>query len=374
MNLETDPLRAARAALFNWLCSSDVLAPGGGVSGYSSEDQQGPFLYPEAAALWLTWACWRDARGDEAPPAEAQRDVATRLRADLDSGSGPGVGKEGADYLFDSVLALHALARHAAPAGNPSERRALIGLARAVLARFRDADAVVIAERGRLSTQRWSRRWGPYQVRAAAYLATTARLLDDSVLRGDAVWAATQARMATPFLEKRRGNERGARYVHAWAYAGEGQFMLGSSEEALRVAEALAALQRGDGGLPPWSVEAPGELSPARLDATAQALRLWLRVAPSKHQPQIRRGLRFLLAQQAADGSLPYEPGSPHRNTWVSLFADQALAWAVAAEGWRRGADGAHETNDQSMSSKRRVRSPEDWRIARCPTPRRRHS
>jgi hypothetical protein len=322
VNLTSDPLSTSRDALFTWLCSPDVLAPEGAVKGYTSTKRPTNFLYPEVAALWLTWACWRRARGERAPGREARRRVAQRLLHDLSQG--PGLGKDNAVYLFDSALGLHALAKHLDSRGQGPGRQTILDVARLVMARFREVDAVVIPTPGTTLEARWSRRWGPYQLRAAGFLTIAAKLLKDPVLEGDALWAMTQARVSAPLLRA----ETQARYVHAWAYEGEGLFMAGDVAGTARVADGLAQLQGDEGGLPAWSLTGPDEAPATRLDASAQALRLWLRVDPVRYEAHAERATELLTQNQAADGSLPYEPGSPYRNTWVSLFADQALAWA----------------------------------------------
>lgn len=340
MNQRSDPLSAARQASFEWLCGDDVITPDGGVRAYAeasplleTQDDRatmGGFEYSEAAALWLSWACWRQTRGEPSPAVAVRRRVAERLLDELRSDNG--LGKADRVYLFDSVLGIHALARHLGSRGDGPRREPVVEAARRVLARFRDANAVVLPAVDDIPGTRWSQRWGPYQLRAAGFLSISARLLEEPSLQAEVDWLTRHAASATPaWGDTQEGGGRAARYVHAWAYEGEGRALLGDDPAAGSVADGLAALQRPDGTLPPWAPDGEGHATPARLDATAQALRVWARVNPSAYAPEITRSLDALIRHQGPDGSLPYETGSRHRNTWVTLFADQAIAWAAMA-------------------------------------------
>jgi len=87
--------------------------------------------------------------------------------------------------------------------------------------------------------------------------------------------------------------------------------------------------QLGSGGLP----RAFGRPEPIeQLDVTSQAVRMALLLGV--RTPGVDRAIeRLLEVARERDGMLamPYQPGSPdvHLNTWVTMFASQALALAV---------------------------------------------
>jgi uncharacterized protein YfaS (alpha-2-macroglobulin family) len=120
-------------------------------------------------------------------------------------------------------------------------------------------------------------------------------------------------------------------YLHAACYALEGLLALpeveGTSEHLQAGAEWLASLQRSDGAMPAWhdGVRARG---PWPTDVVAQSVRLWAAVDADGFAPEIARGLDRLAAMQTAGGGLRYFEGTDDINTWVTIFAVQAVTWA----------------------------------------------
>jgi len=295
-----------------WLTSRQVLADDGVVRSWANPQHPG-FAYPEAAALWLGWASWRVGRNEPAPTGDQVRGVAHRLAAEL--AAGRGLGQDGRAYLFDTCVALHALARASAcglTSAIPDAGR--VGAA-AAIERFLDEDAPVLPPA--TETASWSTAWGPYQARGAGLLAEAGVRLRDPRLSDLAQRIRQRIRAVA---------DQGARrYVHAWLYGLEGELIRGEAAQAVALpARALATLQREDGGLPAWS-DAPG---PPRSDSTAQAIRVWSAVDRAAFDVPIGRALRFLASLQDDSGGVAYEPGSKDRTTWSAIFADQAAAWS----------------------------------------------
>jgi len=279
-----------RGALDHWLRSA--VEHRGCVRSWVHPVEPG-YDYPEAAVLWLSWAAWRG----EAHTEQARR-VAARLLEDLTSQGS--LGRGGQRYLFDSCLGLHALVR--ADVDLPFDR-IVEGLAR--------FEAPVQPRAG----ARWSERWTGHMDRAAALL----------------LQAAHQRRSEPGVRLARRLRERASEtsdYVHALAYAAEGELLFRALGEPARraperFAAQLAELQRADGALPAWI---DGREGP-RLDATAQAVRLWALIDRDHYDAPIQAALGVLATWQHRTGGICYDPRG-HVNTWTSIFADQALVWA----------------------------------------------
>ena len=133
--------------------------------------------------------------------------------------------------------------------------------------------------------------------------------------------------------------------LHPHLYGAEGLWMWGSAtgdQDAIDRARAnvqwVWTHQLQSGGLP----RAFGRPEPIeQLDVTSQAVRMALLLGV--HTPAVDRAIeRLLECARERDGKLamPYQPGSPdvHLNTWVTMFASQALALAVpGAEPMRWG-------------------------------------
>ena len=259
------------------------------------------YPYDEAAALWLSWAAWR---GVAVPDA-----LVDTLRGALVSG---GLGRAGQRYVFDSCLAVHALAR----AGVPFELDA-------ALATLERCTEVVHPVR---RPDHWSERWTGHLARGAALLLQAARVTGSD----------RAARLARSL--RARATEPTQGYVHALAYATEGELLfraLGEPAGALDprdVAATFAALQHPDGTLPAWD----DGREPTRLDATAQAVRIWCVVDRKRHADAIDAALGALGRWQHPSGGMAYDPRG-HVNSWASMFADQAVGWArdgVDGRGW----------------------------------------
>ena len=124
--------------------------------------------------------------------------------------------------------------------------------------------------------------------------------------------------------------------LHPHLYGAEGLWMWGSAtgdQDAIDRARAnvqwVWTHQLQSGGLP----RAFGRPEPIeQLDVTSQAVRMALLLGV--RTPGVDRAIeRLLELARESDGMLamPYQPGSPdvHLNTWVTMFASQALALAV---------------------------------------------
>lgn len=311
--LETGP-HPDRAA--DWLGSGRVVLPDGGVWSWVNPDHPG-HRYPEAAAWWLSWAVWRAGAGFARPPEALVTAVRRGLVADL-AGAGA-VGRGGILYLFDTCVAVDALARADArwgPGPGSWTQPAVAGLER-----FVRAGRPVLGDTRGLDG-RWSARFGPHLLKAAALLLRADRSGGGGAFSGLA--DAILARVAWDADPSRPC------YGHALAYAAEGASLLKAlgrevaGVSPFATAEWFAAVQRSDGSIPAW-MDGSG---PARADATAQAVRLWVATDSRRYRVRIEAGLAFLERQRAPEGGIPYEPGSGDLNTWTTVFADQAAAWA----------------------------------------------
>ncbi len=261
------------------------------------------YPYPEAAGLWLRFAAWHGVSEALVAPVRA------RLRADCGEGM---AGRAGLSYAFDTAVALGGLAA--------------TGEVGAVEQRMFDALLVAIDQRRAVRedtpADRWSTRWTGHQLKSIAPLRRYASSTGDGRAREAADRLLRDLRGADPL-------DGGDFYTHAFCYAAEGLLAaqawgLGDFARDLDAhAATLASLQREDGALPAFRSGGP-----ARADATAQAVRLWAAIDRARHAGAIARALDALAALDAGDGGLRYEPGSGDVNTWATVFAAQAEAWA----------------------------------------------
>ncbi len=301
-----------RERLFSFLCSSPVVPEDGAVPSWWNPRKPG-YPYPEAAALWLSWAAWRKTRGESAPGDHMLRRVVTWLAGKLASAGA--IGKGGRLFLFDTCLAAHGLARISThlPEAQAPARIALDGVAR-----FLEADLPVLP--AAISPARWSYRWHLHHERGAALLRQAGLLLDEPRANrmADSLRARIDERVIRP------------EYLHATLYGVEGALLhrvFGLPQGPLnpaKEAERLAALQTPEGALPAFVGRDSGE----RCDTTAQAVRLWCVVDRARYDTAIANALMFLATRQHPEGGVDYGPRDGDRTVWVAIFTDQAAAWA----------------------------------------------
>lgn len=254
------------------------------------------YAYPEAAGLLVRWLALQ---GRPVPPAIVAR-LEHRVRRDA-------VGRDGSTYAFDTAVVLTGLEA----LDDQEDPRWTAARSRLIGAPAVRPDA----------PPRWSTTWGPHMLKLA--VGTAAR-----AARG---WSTplldSLARL--PVAQDHRGGLHD--YVHAHAYGTEGLMalrVLGARRDlSLEGAvEFLRALQRDDGGLPGWR-----HGGRAHADATAQAIRIFILHDRDGHAGAIDRGLSFLDTLTEDHGVVRYAEGSGDRNTWCTLFAAQARAWAAGA-------------------------------------------
>lgn len=283
-----------------WLCTHAVR--GAEVLSWVNPAHPG-YAYPEAAGLLVRWLAQR---GLEVPAL-----VTKQLEALVERDA---VGRGGSTYAFDTAVVLTGLE-----------------------ALDTDEDPRWTAARARLAQQlpstivdpsaepRWSTVAGPHMLKlAVGTAARAARGWSTPLLETLTHWRVEQdadGRLRTPPHE--------ATYLHAHAYATEGLMALQALGVPLPASvdgavAFLRACQRDDGSLPAWS-----DGGPSRTDTTAQAARLFLLHDPSRHADAIARALGFLDGLSSKHGAMVYEPGSADLNTWCTLFAAQARAWAA---------------------------------------------
>ena len=282
-----------------WLCEHAVA--GGEVLSWVNPAHPG-YAYPEAAGLLVRWFALSGVPVPQAVTTQLATEVSERR-----------VGREGFVYAFDTAVVLaglEALDEYEDPRWTRARRQLI-------------STAVVCPAR----SPRWSTVAGPHMLKLAVGCAARARrgwttpTLD--WLTGLRVQQDATGRLLTPPHE--------STYMHAHAYGCEGLLALAALDvkTAADIGGALAflrSMQREDGGIAAWS-----DGGPSRADATAQAIRLWVLHDPSGHRPAIDRGIAFLDALTDARGAVRYEPDSTDRNTWCTLFAAQARAWAAGA-------------------------------------------
>jgi hypothetical protein len=303
--------------MLSWL-RSEVVTSDGSVLSWANPARPG-YAYPEAAGLVLHILARNEGTSD------LTLRIAHRL---IDSVSDAGaVGRAGIDYVFDTAVALRGLLAFERAGGSLSDERAVERMFEFIVRLSEQRRAVSSGPEGK----RWSNGYNPHLLKVVfAIDEWEARTADPRCAPLSARLVETLLPLALSWFDDA---SRGVpRYVHALCYAAEALHHLSSTghSEAARgldvALHVLGGLQR-NGALPAWSGRGPEDR--LATDATAQAVRLWTAANRTAFAANIDAALAHLASVQHNSGGLTYAPGSDDVNTWCTVFAAQAVEWAV---------------------------------------------
>ena len=296
----------------------EAMQADGAVLSWVSATEPG-YPYPEAAGLVLSWLAQ-----EPGPMSERERLVAAWLvqRTSADGA----VGRDDVDYLFDTAMALAGLAARTAERARrePTLSRMLAFVSGCI------ERASAVGPSCRVDEARWSTRFGPHLLKVAVALAALETREADLALDG-----LVDRLLSGEVNGLFRGGAPGEPcYLHAACYAAEGLMVMADrgapwAEGLLEsAAEWLAQVQRPDGGLPAFHDGV--RMDCAHADATAQAVRIWMRTDGRRYRDRSARALGLLAALQDRSGGVRYREGSSCVNTWATIFTLQALDWFEA--------------------------------------------
>jgi hypothetical protein len=321
---------APAAQMLGWLLSPSVVNADGRVMSWSNPQHAG-YPYPEIAGYLLSLLALE---GEST--LEIRDRIARRLVSDISPAGG--VGRDGADYVFDSAMALAGLIAHESAGGVLSDDRSID--------RLFDFVTVNLAARQAgtgLSTadpDHWSVSYGCHLLKAVIALyayderrprSTTSALVDRLVAELTGLYDNGRFRANASSL---------LTYLHSCCYAIEGLLVLqgrrhGEYRDLIRgSARWLAEIQTSEGGLRAFH-DGRDAFGTLHTDATAQAVRIWSLVDAAAFQEPIARGVGFLAEMTTPGGGLRYEPGSDDVNTWATIFGLQAVQWSFEGGDWQ---------------------------------------
>jgi hypothetical protein len=321
---------APAAQMLGWLVSPSVVNADGRVMSWSNPQHAG-YPYPEIAGYLLSLL---------ALEGESTLDIRDRIARRLVSDISPagGVGRDGADYVFDSAMALAGLIAHESAGGVLSDDRSIDRLFDFVTLNLTARQAGT-----GLSTtdpDHWSVSYGCHLLKAVIALyayderrprSTTSALVDRLVAELTGLYDNGRFRANASSL---------VTYLHSCCYAVEGLLVVqgrrqGEYRDLIRgSARWLAETQTSEGGLRAFH-DGRDAFGTLHTDATAQAVRIWSLVDAKAYQEQIDRGLGFLAEMRTPVGGLRYEPGSDDVNTWATIFGLQAVQWSYEGGDWQ---------------------------------------
>jgi len=324
---------SAPGRLATWLLGDAVqLRSGpheGAVAGWCDAAGRAAYVYPEITGYYLRWLAWRRASRDPigrlAPRASAAERwlgrwlssrglPATRVYLHEDVAD----WRNDAFFCFDAAMVLRGLAS--------VERVGLIKVDRAIVSALGEQLALLIesdglfkacrASEGASVPARWSTRRGPFLAKAAAGVLDACEVFP-AICAPISEPARATLRAAAGWLDESPHDE-----VHPQLYALEGLLMRGEGASGFRKSfDGIVAVTQHDGRVP----ETLRSGGAHRLDVQAQLLRVAaLMDAPASDLRSLAQGLA---AHVTPAGAIAFDPTafSPQHNTWVAMFAEQAL-------------------------------------------------
>ncbi len=320
-----------QSKLIRFITSSSIINASGHVYSWSNLNHPG-FIYPEVMGLYLTLMSQLALYRSDPCITECAHTVAKGLQ-ELVPASG-GIGKNGKLYLFDTCMALNGLLTYKAHLNSHVDPAVLARMAHFIV-KMTQQRLVLIADDGSVPEVplHWSTVFG------ASMLKTVIALDALALNTGEERYCSLAVEVANEVVRECLSDGTfhvfsgtNTVYCHAHCYALEGLLHLHKRRycDTLTIlragADRLQNWQNSDGSLFNW-YNTPRQERYKVGDATAQAIRIWLAVDRDTYLPAIKQGFTFLDSLRSPELGLYYCDGSEDVNSWVSIFAIQAIEW-----------------------------------------------
>jgi len=307
-----------------WLSSDAVVSPEGEVVSWWSPDDCG-YAYPEAGGLWLSFMA---GEASSNPVVMSRADHVASWLAGIVRREGA-VGRDDSLFLFDSAIVLDGLTAYRRTRGITDVEGTAHTLYAFISDCIRRREAMVPAYKG--GGKHWSQSFGSHLLKVAISMhrfeQATGKPSSPEVM--DTLLHSLLPLYRDGRFVDRPGSD--VTYLHGSLYATEGLLYLDTcglgdfSPILERSAEWLAGIQFPGGGFPAF-VDPSGRHGEPRVDAAAQAVRVFSALDDPRYQSNTVMATHFMAELQSDGGGLFYSAGSRHINTWATLFAAQALS------------------------------------------------
>jgi len=330
---EPSSLEAIQSGIIQFLASPAITNGDGCIYSWINPDHPG-FVYPESMGLYLRlMSTLASEKKDDRLSARAH-EIAKSLQRLTPPGGG--VGMEGNLYLFDTCMAVAGLSAYRRLLNgriDPVKMKAMAGFVKQMTERR----LTLVDEKGRVpeTKHHWSTIFGAHQLKTVIALDCLATDTGETAFRSLALGVMEEiVRGCLKDGAFRIGPDDRVVYCHAHCYALEGLLYLRArgyldTTETVRIgADRLRGWQNEDGSMYNW-YEDPSRDRSRVGDASAQAVRIWLAVDPKAYRTSIEKGLAFLSGLRSPGAGLYYCAGSRDVNSVTSIFAAQAMEWAL---------------------------------------------
>jgi hypothetical protein len=330
---EPSSLESIQSGIIQFLASPALTNGDGCIYSWVNPAHPG-FVYPESMGLYLRLMSYlASERKDERLAARAHEIAQCLQRLTPPSG---GVGMEGNLYLFDTCMAVAGLSAYRRLLNgkiDPAKMKAMAGFVRDMTERR----LTLVDGKGRVpeAPHHWSTIYGAHQLKTVIALDCLFTDTGEAAYRSLALGVMEE--IVSGCLKDgafRIGPTDQVVYCHAHCYALEGLLYLRErgyrdTTAIVRIgADRLRDWQNEDGSMFNW-YEDPSRTRSKVGDASAQAVRIWLAADPAAYRTSIDRGIAFLSGLRSPGSGLYYCTGSLDVNSVTSIFATQAMEWAL---------------------------------------------
>jgi len=342
--MEQTNLQSFYERILNWLINSEMRSKDGAVYSWVNPTKPG-YIYNEIIGYYIklfSYLYKRNKNDDFLNRAIVSADY---LSKNL-SKSG-GVSRGNIDYVFDSAICVSGLiALSKVTDLNKEQVVALRKLLDFVYGSLLKKQVAFKKSRAVVDLDKWSLSYGSLLIKNCIALYEAYEFFGDERYKKLAEQIAEELVEGTFKDGYFAINEkRGFVYTHSHCYATEGLLFMSAKGydyegTILKSADWLAKNQNEDGSMNNWYFREGVEIE-KQGDATAQAIRIWCCVNKGKYIENIKKATIFLKSLQSKEGGLAYNKTDKGRiskdiNSWVSIFAVQALLWQIEEpnKGW----------------------------------------
>ncbi len=330
-------LQSFYESILNWLTDSKISSDDGAVYSWVNPTKPG-YIYTEIIGYYIKLFSYLYKKTNDQKFLDRAVISADYLSEHI-SESGA-VSREGADYVFDSAVCVSGLiALSKVTELKQKHTGALKKLLDFVYLSLLKKQVAFKNGRGIEDLNKWSLSYGCLLIKNCMALYESYEFFKDEKYKKMAEQIAneiTDGAFKDGYFTI--NNKRNFVYTHPNCYAIEGLLFMSAKgydfDEVIgKSADWLASNQNEDGSMNSWYLRKGVELC-KQGDATAQAARIWCCINKERYMENIKKATIFLNSLQSKEGGLAYNKDykgkvSKDINSWVSIFAVQALLWQM---------------------------------------------
>jgi len=319
--------------IVNWFFNSKIRDKNGAVYSWVNPEHEG-YIYPEIIGYYIKFFSYLysiEKKDEYKALAVSSADYLSSILSKNGS-----VSREGIEYVFDTGICLSGmLSLDKNNLLKQNHRESIDAMAKFIKNTLSKKVASLKNGEPFIDNTKWSLSYG------ALLIKTAISLVEYGKFSKNQEYLDFAEKMVEEIVNKTfKGNRFSINefqdwtYAHTHCYATEGLCFLhlNGYDQYLEIiqksAQWLADIQNEDGSIYNWH-NREDQKKERQGDATSQSIRIWLFTDKDKYRKNVDKAISFLKTLQSPDGGLHYNNNSKDVNSWVSMFASQALYWKI---------------------------------------------